>query len=795
MRVRSRFVLPLLAAALSVGIAPALIAPPMAHAAGGDDTPTLLNVKGEHENGDDESSFDKLRDAYYWSRLLAGDDAAHRAAGRSAPDQGLGAGRRHRERERQGQRARRHVAGPGPEPDRADRPHHQHLPGGERPDRRARHPQRRHDHPRRRAGRRLDLRRHGRHLDLADQGRRHPVGRRPRDRPEQRHDRLHGLRRGRPLRRLLLRRRRLPSPPTAASRGPTSRPSSPGSRPRPSPSTRRTRTTCMQRRCAAAAATTARPPRPSPHTGSGSPPTAARTGPCARAPTTSCTAPPTWSWTRRTRRCSGRRSGATGSTSPPTAASPGPRPGQPAARQLPRGRHPVLARASRHPAGQANPTIYTGFDYFDNSDVYHAVPRLQERRRRHDLDRRHRDTADGPNSVVGYCGTQCFYDNVVKPDPTNPNIVYALGVYGYNNSPQSGGIYRSIDGGANWLSLGLRPAPGLPRHRVPAEQHPAHRHRQRRRRLAVAHQGGRLAAGDPLSATDWENLNGTVEPDDRGPGPLDRPADHPVHLHRHGSASPRPVLGWHAGQRHAAQVDARTAGGSTRRAVTAARSSSTRRRPTPSTRRSRPTCSAPTSGSARTATTRPQTNTFFGNEAIDGGINLKDRAEFYVPWVQNRGNVNQMFLGTYRLYRTDNAEAPSGRRRDLDADQRRPHQRLHRCRPQRRPRLLHLRGRRGRRRRRRLGRHRRRPRLGQPERGRRRTTRRGPASARACFPNRPVDQIAVDRSNWRIAYVAFGGFGAATPGNTRPRLHHHQRRQDVARRHRQPARRPGQLAS
>ncbi len=34
------------------------------------------------------------------------------------------------------------------------------------------------------------------------------------------------------------------------------------------------------------------------------------------------------------------------------------------------------------------------------------------------------------------------------------------------------------------------------------------------------------------------------------------------------------------------------------------------------------------------------------------------------------------------------------------------------------------------------------------------------------FPNRPVDQIAVDRSNWRIAYIAFGGFGAATPGNS-----------------------------
>ena len=52
-------------------------------------------------------------------------------------------------------------------------------------------------------------------------------------------------------------------------------------------------------------------------------------------------------------------------------------------------------------------------------------------------------TGTGNNSIVDYCGTQCFYDNVVKPDPTNPNVVYALGLYGYNNSPPSGGIYRS----------------------------------------------------------------------------------------------------------------------------------------------------------------------------------------------------------------------------------------------------------------------------------------------------------------------------------------------------------------
>ena len=42
----------------------------------------------------------------------------------------------------------------------------------------------------------------------------------------------------------------------------------------------------------------------------------------------------------------------------------------------------------------------------------------------------------------------------MKPDPTDPNIVYVLGSYGYNFSPQSGGVFRSTDGGATWKNLG-----------------------------------------------------------------------------------------------------------------------------------------------------------------------------------------------------------------------------------------------------------------------------------------------------------------------------------------------------
>jgi uncharacterized repeat protein (TIGR01451 family) len=157
-----------------------------------------------------------------------------------------------------------------------------------------------------------------------------------------------------------------------------------------------------------------------------------------------------------------------------------------------------------------------------------------------------------------------------------------------------------------------------------------------------------------------------------------------------------------------------------------------------------------------------ETNTFFGNELIDGGINPKDRAEFYIPMVQNRGNVNQMFVGSYRVYRSDNVEAPSAG--DVTFT----------------------------------------PISGDLTSG---CTGAAPNGARGCFistiglsqggtgvyagtdegwiqvspdavtsdspswtrvglghlPNRPVNQIAVDRSNWRIAYAAYGGFSAATP--------------------------------
>jgi uncharacterized protein (TIGR03437 family) len=43
-----------------------------------------------------------------------------------------------------------------------------------------------------------------------------------------------------------------------------------------------------------------------------------------------------------------------------------------------------------------------------------------------------------------YCSAQCWYNNVLAVDPTNPSIVYAGGI----------GLYRSIDGGQSWSEIG-----------------------------------------------------------------------------------------------------------------------------------------------------------------------------------------------------------------------------------------------------------------------------------------------------------------------------------------------------
>lgn len=414
-----------------------------------------------------------------------------------------------------------------------------------------------------------------------------------------------------------------------------------------------------------------------------------------------------------------------------------------------------------HPSASSPATLYTGFDYFDLTDTYHQG-------------RVYKSTdggatwaatpvGSGRNSVLNYCGTQCFYDNEVKPSPTNPDVVYVLGSYGYNFSPQSNGIFRSTNGGATWKSLGYDLHPDF--HAIAFQANNT-------QHVAIGNDGGvwdthtgggRNGATDPLSAADWQNLNGTVNP---STGSLVHSTGLAITQFSSIATVPRvPGQYWGGTQDNGtlrkSTLNSRwfdQASGDGGQVIV------DQTTPNPLTSSVPAYVFGTYTGTSIYRYDPSETNTFFGNEPIDGGIG-KDRAEFYIPWIQNRGDVNQMFLGTYRVYRTDNAEADSAG--DVTWA----------------------------------------PISGDLTSG---CTGSAPNGARGCFvsaigmadggdgvyagtdegwiqvspdaatsdsptwqrvgvgtlPNRPVNQIAVDRSNWRIAYAAYGGFAPATPGNS-----------------------------
>ncbi|HEU4331931.1 MAG TPA: hypothetical protein VFR40_12505 [Lapillicoccus sp.] len=763
MRVRSRFALPLLAAALSVGVAPALVATPVAHAAPADDTPTLLNVKGEHETGDDEASFDKLRDAYYWSRLLSGDDQlteqqaavlrekASQQAGGISSETVSGTPRG----------GTWQAQGPNPIVQNGRTTNRFQAVSG-------------------RIGA-LAIRNNGTVILGAAQGgiwTYDAASQTWTSRTKDADTQAVGALAIAPSNDAIVY--------MGSGEGALSGDSYYGDGIWKSTDGGVTWTHVSSLFTGQATSALAVDPTNPNHVYA----TTLR-GRGGNHRTTAPTDPAygIWestdggaNWTLRMG-THDQLHGATDIVMDPQnpknlwasfwgdaiyKSTDGGATWTKSMGNLPEGNFleggTRFALGISHPAGVANPTLYTGFDWFDTRDAYHSSRVFKSVDGGTTWADATGSPQSGPDSVVAYCGTQCFYDNVVKPDPNNPDVVYALGVYGYNNSPQSGGIYRSVDGGAHWLSLGYDLHPDF--HAI-AFQPTDTKH------VAIGNdggvwqshnEGGRLAAGAPLSAADWENLNGTVNPSTAA-------LVHATGLQitQFTSAATVPLV---PGQYWGGTQD----NGTLRKSLANNRWFDQASgdggqvivdQTTPNTLN--PTVPAWVFGTyfgiSPYRYDPAHTNTFFGNEAIDGGINLNDRAEFYVPWVQNRGNVNQMFLGTYRLYRTNNAEAPSAG--DVTWD----------------------------------------PISGDLSTG---CTGAAPNGARGCFisaigvadggdgvyvgtddavvsvspnavtsdhptwtrvgqnvfPNRPVNQFAVDRSNWRIAYVAFGGFGAATPGNS-----------------------------
>src|SRR6266540_1596177 len=94
-------------------------------------------------------------------------------------------------------------------------------------------------------------------------------------------------------------------------------------------------------------------------------------------------------------------------------------------------------------------SLYAGFDWVDASGHH---PSRVFKSTNGAASRAILPAGSGADTVEDYCGGQCFYDNTIDVDPTNPDVVFAGGQFNYGIG--SGGIFRSDDGGTTWKNLG-----------------------------------------------------------------------------------------------------------------------------------------------------------------------------------------------------------------------------------------------------------------------------------------------------------------------------------------------------
>ncbi|MFN8595110.1 MAG: hypothetical protein U0559_02880, partial [Anaerolineae bacterium] len=306
-----------------------------------------------------------------------------------------------------------------------------------------------------------------------------------------------------------------------------------------------------------------------------------------------------------------------------------------------------------HPSAAVSATLYTGFEWYTGS-TYHPST-VWKSTDEGGTWTQTPDTGTAPDRVTGYCGTspnstQCFYDNVIGVDPITPTIVYALGLYNYGTG--SGGVYRSTDGGTTWKDLGFNLHPDYHAIAIRSDDPSVVVIGNDGGAWWSASRGGRLTAGDPITATTWNNLNGIVDPNSAGV--ISRSG---LALGQFGSIAANPAV---ANRFYGGLQD----NGTQRKATTSN------------------TWFDVASGDGGQVLLDPtDANYMYGtyysispyrftdggglyiggtsNEYIDGGINLTDRAEFYIPWIMDPANSNRLYLGTYRVYRTDNAKAPA----------------------------------------------------------------------------------------------------------------------------------------
>jgi uncharacterized repeat protein (TIGR01451 family) len=244
--------------------------------------------------------------------------------------------------------------------------------------------------------------------------------------------------------------------------------------------------------------------------------------------------------------------------------------------------------------------------------------------------------------ISGYCGGQCWYDNVILADPTNADILYVLGVWNYGTG--SGGIFRSMDGGRSWTDLGYGQHP---------DYHAIALRRDKPEYVVVGNDGGAWSSpvrggrlnGEPYTRTVWANLNGRVkaaegeeDPQVEGYGTMTAQyvgvAQHP--------ANPELIYGGTQDN----GTHRRLAPGDAFRIIHG--------------------------GDGGNALVDPYEPRYvYGTEynispyrfsegahggaspRITNGITTSDRSAFYIPWLIDPEITNRLYLGSFRVYRTE----------------------------------------------------------------------------------------------------------------------------------------------
>jgi uncharacterized repeat protein (TIGR01451 family) len=290
-----------------------------------------------------------------------------------------------------------------------------------------------------------------------------------------------------------------------------------------------------------------------------------------------------------------------------------------------------------HPGGDAHATVYTGFEWYDTSGHHHASTVWKST---DDGASWHETTTD----VVGnYCGSQCWYDNVIGVDPKNADIVFALGLFNYNTG--TGGVFRSMDGGDTWVDLGWHQHPDFHAIAIRADD-PSH--------VMIGNDGGvwystnyggRLNPGDPPDAVDWQNLNGYVNPnhvlDVSGNG---------LQITQFTSAVNNPVDPTQAygGAQDNGTFHKFDFNDQTWYDLASGDGGNTLVDPVD------PHYVYGTYYQVSPYRFDNGMSSFFSNQSIYNGLNRRDRSAFYIPFVMDPEYPNRLYLGTYRVYRTDN---------------------------------------------------------------------------------------------------------------------------------------------